>query len=175
VGEGEEGKLESHPDEVWYRLSLDPLEAWKKISINRRATGVGLISNPAYGLYSAPLPMVPAKVKDLAKFRKWSHKPQPLINISPAMDHLNNPLIRLPLEFHSLYPDYDDAQAVESKDVVEIEDEDEPEEGDDESEDEDEDETQEPIRRKRSGKDEKSGAEDKEEEEEEEDKLEDSY
>jgi hypothetical protein len=105
VGEGAGGQLESHPGEVWYRLSLDPAEAWKKISLNRRAIGVGLISDPAYGLYAAALPMEPEKVKDLAKFKQW-----------------------LPSEFHSLYPDYN-AQAIEMQDEVETEDEDEDEEG----------------------------------------------
>jgi hypothetical protein len=57
---------------VWYRLSLDPAEAWSKISLNRRATCVGSIYDPANGLYSAPLPMKPEKIKDLAKFKKWS-------------------------------------------------------------------------------------------------------
>jgi hypothetical protein len=102
---------------------------------------VGLISDPAYGLYAAALPMEPEKVKDLAKFKKW-----------------------LPLEFHSLYPDYN-AQAAESKDEVETEDEDEGEEGA-------EDEEKEPIRRARSGKDEK---EDGGSEEEDEDELEKFY
>jgi hypothetical protein len=89
VGEGAGGRLENHPDEVWYRLSLDPAEAWKKIPLKRRVSSVGLISDQAYDLYDAALPMTPEKIKDLSKFRKW-----------------------LPMEFHSLYPDYD-ARAAE--------------------------------------------------------------
>jgi hypothetical protein len=104
VGEGAGGQLESHPDEVWYRLSLDPTEAWKKISLHRRATSVGSISDPAYSLYAAALPMKPEKIKDLAKFKKW-----------------------LPAEFHSLYPDYNAQAAEEEEDEVEMEDEDEDE------------------------------------------------
>jgi hypothetical protein len=97
VGEGAGGQLESHPDEVWYRLSLDPAEAWKKISLDRRTTSVGVISDPAYGLYAAALPMKPEKIKDLAKFKKW-----------------------LPSEFHLLYPDYTAAE--EEEDEAEMED-----------------------------------------------------
>jgi hypothetical protein len=104
VGEGAGGQLESHPDEVWYRLSLDPDEAWKKIRLNRRATSVGSISDPAYSLYTAALAMKPEKIKDLAKFKKW-----------------------LPAEFHSLYPDYNVNAAEEEEDEVEMEDEDEDE------------------------------------------------
>jgi hypothetical protein len=89
VGEGADGTLESHPDEVWYRLSLDTSEAWKKISLNRRVSSVGMISDPVYDLYDAALPMTSEKIKDLSKFRKWySHTSDP---ISILMDHLNNP------------------------------------------------------------------------------------
>jgi hypothetical protein len=123
VGEGAGGRLENHPDEVWYRLSLDPAEAWKKIPLKRRVSSVGLISDHAYDLYNAALPMTPEKIKDLSKFRKW-----------------------LPLEFHSLYPDYD-ARAAEETASDENTDGDENMEGkaesglevEDEDEDEDED------------------------------------
>jgi hypothetical protein len=120
VGEGAGGRLENHPDEVWYRLSLDPAEAWKKIPLKRRLASVGLITDPLYDLYDAALPMTPEKIKDLSKFRKW-----------------------LPSEFHSLYPDYD-ARAAEETASDENTEEDENMEGKDEIglevEDEDEDE-----------------------------------
>jgi hypothetical protein len=135
VGEGAGGQLESHPGEVWYRLSLDPAEAWKKISLRRRATGGGSISDPAYGLYAAALPMKPDKVKDLAKFKKW-----------------------LPAEFHPLYPDYKahataEEEAAEEEEV-EDEDEDEDKDEDEEGTEDEQDKDQEPSRRARSGKDE---------------------
>ena len=71
VGELPDGTLESHPDEVWYRMSLDTDEPWKKIQLDRNQAPVGVISDPAYDLHDGPLPLPPKKVKDLAKFKAW--------------------------------------------------------------------------------------------------------
>jgi hypothetical protein len=69
--------------EVWYRLSLDTKEPWKKIALQRvRGANAGLISDAQWTLYPEPLELAPKKVRDLAKFKPW-----------------------LPKEFHSLYPD----------------------------------------------------------------------
>jgi hypothetical protein len=69
---------------VWYRLSLDASEVWKKIALVRQpdAALAGLVSDAAYDLHDAPLPLEPEKVAALAKFKAW-----------------------IPAEFHSLYPD----------------------------------------------------------------------
>ena len=83
--ETEGGALVAHPDEVWYRLSLDASEVWKKIAIVRQpdaALAGALVSDAAYDLHDAPLPLEPEKVAALAKFKAW-----------------------IPAEFHSLYPD----------------------------------------------------------------------
>jgi hypothetical protein len=84
VAEGPDGALVKHPDEVWYRLSLDTKEPWKKIVLDRRVRmrDTGLISDDQWTLYPEPLALAPKKVADLSKFKAW-----------------------LPLEFHSLYPD----------------------------------------------------------------------
>jgi hypothetical protein len=82
VGEGPDGALVSHPDEVWYRLSLDAKEPWKIVPLTRIASAVTAVSDPVYTLHHAALELDPKKVKDLAKFKAW-----------------------LPKEFHSLYPD----------------------------------------------------------------------
>jgi hypothetical protein len=84
VGEDANGALIKHPNEVWYRLSLDPKEAWKRIALQRglHARDTGVISDARYELYPAALALDPKKVADLAKFKAW-----------------------LPLEFHKLYPD----------------------------------------------------------------------
>jgi len=74
--------LVAHPDEVWYRLSLDASEPWKKIALVRRAGAGGVISDAEYDLHTAALTLPPEKVADLAKMKKW-----------------------LPREFHALYPD----------------------------------------------------------------------
>ena len=71
VGELPDGTLVSHPDEVWYRMSLDTDEPWKKIQLERNQAPVGVISDPAYDLHDGPLPLPPKKVKDLAKFKAW--------------------------------------------------------------------------------------------------------
>ena len=81
MGERPDGTLESHQDEVWYRLSLDTSEKWKKIKLTREAQAVGIISDEKYDLYREPLPLPRKKVLDLAKFRAW-----------------------IPREFHALYP-----------------------------------------------------------------------
>jgi hypothetical protein len=82
--ETEGGALVAHPDEVWYRLSLDASEVWKKIAIVRQpdAALAGLVSDATYDLHDAPLSLAPEKVADLAKFKKW-----------------------IPPEYHALYPD----------------------------------------------------------------------
>jgi hypothetical protein len=67
---------------VWYRLSLDASEPWKKIALVRRAGAGGVISDAEYDLHTAALTLPPEKVADLAKFKAW-----------------------LPSEFHALYPD----------------------------------------------------------------------
>ena len=82
VAEGPDGLIE-HKDEVWYRLSLDTKEPWKKITLQRvRGSNAGLISDARWTLYPEPLELDPKKVRDLSRFKKW-----------------------LPNEFHSLYPD----------------------------------------------------------------------
>jgi hypothetical protein len=82
--ETEDGALVAHPDQVWYRLSLDPSEPWKKIALVRQpdAALAGLVSDAAYDLHNAPLPLAPEKIADLAKFKAW-----------------------IPAEYHALYPD----------------------------------------------------------------------
>jgi hypothetical protein len=82
--ETEGGALVAHPDEVWYRLSLDATEPWKKVALTRQpgAAEAGLVSDAAYDLHDADLPLPPEKVADLAKFKAW-----------------------VPPEFHALYPD----------------------------------------------------------------------
>jgi hypothetical protein len=82
--ETEGGALVAHSDEVWYRLSLDAAEPWKKIALTRQpgAADAGLVSDAAYDLHDAALPLSPEKVADLAKFKAW-----------------------VPHEFHALYPD----------------------------------------------------------------------
>ena len=71
VGERADGTLESHPDQVWYRMSLDTEEAWKKIQLHRNQAPVGVISDATYNLHNGPLPLPPKKIKDLAKFKAW--------------------------------------------------------------------------------------------------------
>ena len=80
----EGGALVAHPDEVWYRLSLDASEPWKKIALVRQpaAALAGLVSDAAYDLHAGPLQLPPEKVADLAKFKAW-----------------------IPREYHALYPD----------------------------------------------------------------------
>jgi len=63
--------LVAHPDEVWYRLSLDASEPWKTIALVRRAGAGGVISDAEYDLHTAALSLPPEKVADLAKFKKW--------------------------------------------------------------------------------------------------------
>jgi hypothetical protein len=84
VGEHADGTLVKHPNEVWYRLSLDPKESWKRIPLERglRVRDTGVISDARYELYPEALALNPKKVADLAKFKAW-----------------------LPQEFHALYPD----------------------------------------------------------------------
>ena len=98
--EGPDGALVSHPNEVWYRLSLDATEPWKKIKLKRSGAAVGVIGDPTYALHAAALALDPKKVKDLAKFRAW-----------------------LPKEFHSLYPDAIAASDSSSNEASEPEDE----------------------------------------------------
>jgi hypothetical protein len=110
-------KLVAHPNEVWYRLSLDAVEPWKKIVLVRQpgAAFAGIISDPVFDLHSAALTLLPEKVADLAKFKAW-----------------------IPREFHSLYPDPDRDPAPPGRGAR---DEDEAEaEAEDKDEDEDEDE-----------------------------------
>jgi hypothetical protein len=82
--ETEGGALVAHPGEVWYRLSLDASEPWKKIALVRQpdAALVGIVSDASYDLHDAPLSLAPEKVADLAKFKAW-----------------------IPSEYHALYPD----------------------------------------------------------------------
>jgi hypothetical protein len=54
VGEVDE-TLVAHPDEVWYRLSLDANEPWKRIALQRGSRYAGLISDEACTLYANPL------------------------------------------------------------------------------------------------------------------------
>jgi hypothetical protein len=111
-------KLVGHPDQVWYRLSLDAVEPWKKIDLVRQpgAAETGIISDPAFDLHTGALTLLPEKVADLAKFKAW-----------------------LPREFHSLYPDPAPAPPAsdedEEEEEAEEEDEDE-EEAEEEAEDE---------------------------------------
>jgi hypothetical protein len=85
VGEATEGgALVRHPDEVWYRLSLDASEPWKVIALVRQpdAALAGLVSDARYNLHDGPLPLQKEKIADLAKFKAW-----------------------IPPEYHVLYPD----------------------------------------------------------------------
>jgi hypothetical protein len=93
--EKEGGVLVAHPDEVWYRLSLDATEPWKKIALKRQpqAAFAGIISDPEYDLHTEPLPLPREKIADLAKFKAW-----------------------IPREYHSLYPDPTDEEALEEED-----------------------------------------------------------
>jgi hypothetical protein len=138
VAELADGTLVKHPDEVWYRLSLDAKESWKKIAL-KRSGGAGLISDAKYTLYPEALPLDPKKVtkietahgcrrgdvntclfslqvKDLAKFKAW-----------------------IPKEFHSLYPDPPAAVRKRKR----HDDEDEGDEEDEDGEDDDEAEAEE--------------------------------
>ncbi len=112
-----------HPDEVWYRLSLDTKEPWKKIALQRvRGSNAGLISDAQWTLYPEPLELAPKKVRDLAKFKQW-----------------------LPLEFHSLYPDPpvlkrkradEDREDADDDDNADVDDDDDDEDDDDDNNDE---------------------------------------
>jgi hypothetical protein len=62
VGESGDGALVQHPDEVWYRLSLDANEPWKRIALERGARYAGLVSDETYTLYPNPLSLDPKKV-----------------------------------------------------------------------------------------------------------------
>jgi hypothetical protein len=112
-------KLVAHPDQVWYRLSLDAVEPWKKIDLVRQpgAAATGIISDPAFDLHTGALTLLPEKVADLAKFKAW-----------------------LPREFHSLYPDPAPAPPASGEDEEEEEKAEEEDEDEEEAEEEAEDE-----------------------------------
>ena len=86
IGEDDDGSLVAHPGVVWYRMSLKPDEPWKKIRLVERVdrAAAGSIDDPTYTLFTEPIQLEPAKVADLAKFRKW-----------------------VPKKYHGLYPDPD--------------------------------------------------------------------
>jgi hypothetical protein len=56
-------------------MTLDTDEKWNKITLVRQANAAssGSISDAVYDLYTAPLPLKPKKIRDLAKFKVRLH------------------------------------------------------------------------------------------------------
>jgi hypothetical protein len=67
IGEDQEGKLVSHPNQVWYRTSFDKREPWKKIDLKRRNSeeDQASLSDAEFALYDGPLELKKEKAKDL--------------------------------------------------------------------------------------------------------------
>ena len=122
VGELPDGTLESHPDEVWYRMSLDTNEPWKKINLERNQAPVGVISDPAYDLHDGPLPLPPKKVRQSTRKHTYTHihthththtHARKLVHTHATTHTYTHLKVKdlakfrawLPKEFHSLYPD----------------------------------------------------------------------